>query len=130
VPGQRSQIHTRGIGRYILTDDLKHEWMHADVFVFAYATHTVTKPDGTYRIEGIPIGKSKLSVVHPSFGRTVEQRIELSAGQTLKVDLDMPFDAKKDVTLPPPASASASNKPSPPAPSAKKGEKPKGIDIH
>ena len=108
VPGTRTPLHPRGPGRYLLTDDLKHEWMHADVFVFAYRTHTVSKADGRFVIEGIPAGKSKLSVVHPSFGRTVEQAIEIKDGETLTVDLEMPFDKKKDYHPPGAASASAS----------------------
>lgn len=120
VPGTRTPLHPRGPGRYVLSDDLKHEWMHADVFVFAYRTHTVSKPDGRFVIEGIPTGKSKLSVVHPSFGRTVEQAIEIKEGETLTVELEMPFDKTKDYHPPAAASASASAsgsaKPRPPAP--------------
>lgn len=118
VPGTRTPLHTRGPGRYILSDDLKHDWMQADVYVFAYRTHTVSKADGRFVIEGIPAGKSKLSVVHPSFGRTVEQAIEIKAGETLSVDVEMPFDKSKDYR--PPASATASGAASakgrPPAP--------------
>ena len=46
----------------------------------------------TVPIEGIPAGKSKLSVVHPSFGRTVEQAIEIKDGETLTVEPTNAFD--------------------------------------
>lgn len=108
VPGTRTPLHTRGPGRYILMDDLKHEWMHADVFVFAYRTHAVTRAQGRFVIEGIPTGKSKLSVVHPSFGRTVEKAIEIKEGETLTVEVEMPFDKSKDYRPAGAASASAS----------------------
>jgi hypothetical protein len=114
VPGNKILIHTRGPGHYLLLDDMKHPWMYADVYVFAYATHTVTDTDGTYQITGIPTGKSKLSVVHPAIGRTIDKEIDIKAGETLTVDIEMPYDLKTDLRPAPPgsvrgaASASAS----------------------
>lgn len=127
VPGTRTPLHTRGPGRYTLIDDLKHEWMRADVFVFAYRTHAVTRAEGRFVIEGIPVGKSKLSVVHPSIGRTVDKAIEIKEGETLTVDVEMPFDKTKDVR--PAGSASAASSGSASASASAKGKPPPAPQI-
>lgn len=106
VPGNKILLHTRGPGHYLLLDDMKHPWMYADVYVFAYTTHTVTDADGQYTIAGIPAGHAKLSVVHPSIGRTIDKQIDIKAGETLTVDIEMPYDLKTDLRPAPPGAAS------------------------
>jgi hypothetical protein len=129
VPGNKILLHTRGPGHYLLLDDMKHPWLYADVYVFAYPTHTVTNTDGEYVIGGIPVGKSKLSVVHPAIGRTIDKEIDIKAGETLTLDVEMPYDLKTDLRPAPPGSASARGSasvkaPAPPVPSSAASGKP------
>ena len=108
VPGARTPLHPRDVGRYALIDDLKHEWLFADVLVFAYPTHAVTVQGGAFSIPDVPVGPSKLSVFHPAIGRTVERQIVVKEGETLTLEVELAFDKKKD--LKPAASATASAK--------------------
>lgn len=57
-----------------------HPWMTAWVATFAHDLYAVTKADGSFRIDGVPVGKHPLKLWHPRLGeRTVE--VEVVAGQ-------------------------------------------------
>jgi hypothetical protein len=77
----------------VLTDDIK-VFMMADVYVLKYSTHDVTSLDGRYEISGIPVGKSHLNAVLPGTQSGVDKEIEIKAGETLEVPLELHFDAK------------------------------------
>jgi hypothetical protein len=91
--GAPSTLYPPEPGHYVLTDDIK-VFMLADVFVVKYATHDVTSLDGRYEIKGIPVGKARLSALLPATQRVVEKDIEIKAGETLELPLEIPFDAK------------------------------------
>lgn len=113
-------LYAREPGVFRLIDDMKHDWMLADVFVFKFSTHAVTKEDGTFKIEGIPAGNATVSARHPRIKNSIDRQVEIKAGETLTVDFEIPFDAKKDTP-----SADASNAPSASA-SARPSAAPKG----
>ncbi len=88
-------------GRYQLRDTL-HPFMVADVFVVKFPTFAVTAPDGRYRIDGIPPGPSTLTALLPAIRKSVEKKVTIEAGKTLEgADLEIAFDAVKDVPKPP-----------------------------
>lgn len=87
-----SLVPTR-VGRFVLHDSMRI-FSRTNVYVLAYATHTVTGIDGRYEIRGIPIGKAKLGALLPETGSTVTQDVTLEAGQVLTVDLEIPFNKK------------------------------------
>ena len=91
--GAPSTLYPPQPGHYELTDDIK-VFMLADVFVLKYATHDVTNLDGRYEIKGIPIGKARISALLPATGAVVESDIEIKAGETLELPLQLNFDAK------------------------------------
>jgi hypothetical protein len=91
--GAPSTLYPPAPGHYVLTDDIK-VFMSADVYVVKFATHDVTSLDGRYEIKGIPVGKARLSALLPATGQVVEKDIEIKAGETLDVPLELPFDAK------------------------------------
>jgi hypothetical protein len=91
--GVGSTLYPPEPGHYVLTDDMKL-FMMADVFVVKYATHDVTSLDGAYEISGIPVGKARISALLPSTEVVVEKDIEIKAGQTLDLPLELRFDAK------------------------------------
>jgi len=111
--GAPSTLYPPEPGHYVLTDDLKL-FMLADVFVLKYSTHDVTSLDGRYEIKGIPPGKARISALLPGTQAVVEKDIEIKAGETLNLPLELAFDAKAYAA----AAAAAAAAPTP-APSAK-----------
>lgn len=84
------KVYPPEIGRYLLTDDLKHPWMKADVYVFKFSTHGVTSLDGRFRIEGVPVGHLTVAAQHPiipSIPGTAEKAVDVKAGETTRVEL-------------------------------------------
>ncbi len=115
--GVPSTLYPPEPGHYVLTDDIK-VFMFADVFVLKYSTHDVTSLDGRFEIGGIPVGKARISALLPSTGAVVEKDIEIKAGQTLELPLQLAFDAKGYAASAAAGAASASSAGSalPPAP--------------
>jgi hypothetical protein len=78
-------------GHYMLQDDMKHSWMEAEVFVFKFPTHDVTKADGSFRVEGVPVGKVKVSARHPVIDQTIDKQVEIKAGETAHVECEITY---------------------------------------
>lgn len=74
-------------GYYELQDEMAHPYMRAAVYVVRFSTHAVTGLDGHFRIAGIPVGKVKVSALHPAMDKAVDEKIEVKAGETTKVKL-------------------------------------------
>jgi hypothetical protein len=108
--GAPSTLYPPQPGHYELTDSIK-VFMLADVYVLKYATHDVTSLDGRYEIKGIPVGKVRLNALLPATNTSIEKEIEIKAGETLEVPLELRFDATAYAQ----AAASAAAAPSPPA---------------
>jgi len=108
--GVGSTVYPPEPGHYVLTDDMKL-FMMADVFVLKYSTHDVTSLDGKYEITGIPVGKARISALLPATGAVVEKDIEIKAGETLELALELPFDLKAFEAKRTAAAASASAAP-------------------
>jgi hypothetical protein len=106
--GEPVTLYTRGPGRYWLRDQMGRKFMVAHVFHFRYATTDVTRLDGKYRIEGIPVGKVEVSALLPAVKmKHLSQPFEIKEGDNT-LDLEMAFDAEKDLGAQAPAgSASA-----------------------
>jgi hypothetical protein len=111
--GDAVKLYPAEVGHYLLSDDSKHEWMQADVFVVPFPTHAVTGLDGRYRIQGIPPGIVKVSMyapavdaqLHPDFGIdsvTQEREIELKAGETTQLDFVLNYKTPKPRPKPKP----------------------------
>jgi len=109
--GVPSTLYPPQPGHYELTDSIK-VFMLADVFVMMYSTHDVTSLDGRYEIKGIPVGKVSLNALLPATNVSIEKEIEIKAGETLEVPLELRFDAKAYAQ----AVAAAAAPPAPAAP--------------
>lgn len=109
--GVPSTLYPSEPGHYVLTDDIK-VFMMADVFVLKYSTHDVTSLDGRFEIKGIPAGKVRISALLPSTQVVVEKDIEIKAGETLEMPLELRFDAKAYAEV---AAAAAASQPAAPA---------------
>jgi hypothetical protein len=92
--GSGSSLYAQQPGRYVLVDSMRI-FATAEVLVLKYATHDVTGMDGRYEIPDIPKGKVTLSAVLPATGATIERSIEIEAGRTQEVNLEIPFDLAK-----------------------------------
>ncbi len=106
--GDPIKLYPERVGHYLLEDEMNRPWMKADVYVVKYATFAVTGMDGVFRIEGIPVGKVKVTAdvpwIVPGIEHTVEATVE--AGKTTKLDFTL------DVQKSPAPAGSASAAPS------------------
>jgi hypothetical protein len=104
--GDAVKLYPLRVGHYVLADGMNRTWMYADVFVLKYTTHAVTGLDGHFRIDGIPVGKAKVSAylpaidvaLHPDVGvenPTVDRKVEIKAGQATTVDFVIPYKVPK-----------------------------------
>ena len=66
-----------------------HPWMAAWVYAFDHDAFAVTGADGTYRIDGLPAGRHRVSVRQPAGRLARELSAEVLAGRTTR--LDVPF---------------------------------------
>jgi len=102
IPGREPvNLYPMKVGRYGLGDTL-HPFSFADVFVIKYPTFAVTGLDGKYEITGIPVGEVTVTAVLPVTMRTAEKKIKIEPDRAVLVDLEIPFDKKKDMPKPPP----------------------------
>jgi hypothetical protein len=109
-------------GHYMLRDLLPKPFLHADVFVLAYATHDVTGLDGQYEIRDIPVGKVRVSAFLPVIDTVAEQSFEIKEGEN-KLDLTLTYDSKKNEKK----DAAPAKSGEPAKGEAPKSETPKGV---
>jgi hypothetical protein len=72
----------------VIIRDADHPWPRAYVAVFDHPYFAVTKPDGSFTIDGVPPGSYTLMAWHERTGRT-EQPITVAANGTQKVELTL-----------------------------------------
>jgi hypothetical protein len=91
VPGSREpvKLYPARVGRYVLADELNHPWMKAEVFVLKYATHSVTGTDGRYRIDGLPVGKLRVSAFLPAIGVSSERDVTVEEAKVATADFEL-----------------------------------------
>ncbi|MEM1033159.1 MAG: hypothetical protein AAGN82_22635 [Myxococcota bacterium] len=140
IPGGAPiKVFSRGISRYWLRDQMGRQHMVAHVFHLPYATADVTSLDGSFRIEGIPAGRTvKVSAMLPQLKNmnAVTRSLEVAPDRENTIDLELTFDAERDTpadghggtkprggpTAPtaPTATGSGDPGPTPPAPASSK----------
>ena len=89
--GDAVKLYPKQPGHYHLID---HDRKYAvdDLYAFLHPLHTASKVGGTYRIDGVPVGKVKVNTSHPKI-RDAEaaQEIEIKEGVVAKVDLELVY---------------------------------------
>lgn len=70
----------------VIVRDADHSWPRAYVAVFDQPYFAVTKPDGSFSIDGVPPGTYTLMAWHERTGRT-EQPVTVTANGTQKMEL-------------------------------------------
>lgn len=108
--GDPAKIYPKKPGHFLLTDR-DRKYAVVDVYAFLHPLHTASATNGYYRIDGVPVGKVKVSTTHPQIDSTAEQEITVSPGVVHKVDLllknvnrdaGVPKDAGGDAPSAPP----------------------------
>lgn len=79
-------------GRFRLLDSLRL-YNISELFVLPFSTHAVTGLDGKFHIGRIPVGKARVSVLHPVTGATEEREIEVTSGRPVVVEFALPLKA-------------------------------------
>ena len=74
-----------------IRDKMGHEFLTLDVYTMLQPLHTVTKLDGTYRIDGIPIGKLEVHARLRAINNDVSKPVEIRQNVVSRVDLVMEY---------------------------------------
>lgn len=72
----------------VIVKDADHPWPRAYVAVFDHPYYAVTKPDGSFSIDGVPPGRYTLVAWHERTGKK-EQTVDVAPGGTAKVDVSL-----------------------------------------
>jgi len=101
VPGGEAiKLTPRKVGYHRIVD---HDRAFAvtELYVFRHALHTVSAADGTYRIDGVPVGKVTINTMHPSIdGAEASKEIEIRPNVIARVDLELANKAPSPATKP------------------------------
>jgi plastocyanin len=71
-----------------------HGSMRAWIFVFDHPWYALTAKDGRYSLKNVPPGVYHLEVAHPAGQLRFSKRVEVVAGETLKLDISLSPDHK------------------------------------
>ncbi len=94
--GKPVRLYPLRPGRYSLIDRM-HPGLPAEVFVLNVPTFDVTGLDGRYEIERVPPGELTVMATLPVINKSVRKTLKVEAGKTYDVNLELEFDAEKDV---------------------------------
>ena len=84
--GDPAKIYPRKPGHFLLSDrDRKYAVI--DVYAFLHPLHAASSVTGFYRIDGVPVGKLKVSSTHAHIESNAEADVTVAAGVVHKVDL-------------------------------------------
>jgi hypothetical protein len=101
--GDPAKIYPKKPGHYLLLDrDRKHSVV--DVYAFLHPLHATSAATGYYRIDGVPVGKLKVSSTHPKIDSNAETEITVAPGVVHKVDLVLK-NVNKEAGAPVPSAA-------------------------
>jgi hypothetical protein len=75
-----------------------------DVYAFLHPLHATSAATGYYRIDGVPVGKLKVSSTHPKIDSNAETEITVAPGVVHKVDLVLK-NVNKEAGAPVPSAA-------------------------
>ena len=87
--GDAVKLYPKKPGHYQLVDHDRH-YATADLYAFLHPLHTSSKVGGAYRIDGVPVGKLRVSTSHPRIaGSEASKEIEIKEGVVARVDLEL-----------------------------------------
>ena len=87
--GDAVKLYPKQPGHYHLIDH-DRKYVVDDLYAFLHPLHTASKVGGSYRIDGVPVGKVKVNTSHPRIPDTeASQEIEIRECVVAKVDLEL-----------------------------------------
>jgi hypothetical protein len=86
--GEAVKIYPRTPGYYRLVDHDRH-YAFVELYAFLHPLHTTSKASGTYRIDGVPVGKLKVNTSHPRINGETAVDVDVREGVVLRVDLTL-----------------------------------------
>ena len=92
--GRSCSQRAGGTRRPVVLGCIFHSQMRSWIYVFDHPQYQLTGTDGKFRLENVPPGEYRLEMVHPPGDLRVSRRIEIKAGQTLRVDIAASPDNK------------------------------------
>ena len=103
--GDPAKIYPKKPGHYVLSDR-DRKYAKVDVYAFLHPLHTASSPTGFYRIDGVPVGKLRVSTTHSQIDSNAEADVTITAGVVHKVDLVLK-NVNKEAGASPPVDAAA-----------------------
>lgn len=103
--GDPAKIYPKKPGHYVLSDR-DRKYAKVDVYAFLHPLHTASSLTGFYRIDGVPVGKLRVSTTHSQIDSNAEADVTIAAGVVLKVDLVLK-NVNKEAGAAPPVDAAA-----------------------
>jgi hypothetical protein len=88
--GEPVRLYPDKAGYFALTDHME-PYVKEDLYVFRHPLHAVSQLSGHYRIDGVPVGKLKVGVHHPTIDADAESPVDVVAGVVAKVDLTITY---------------------------------------
>jgi hypothetical protein len=85
IPGLKLGVPLDEAGPMRLKCDAGHTWMSAWVVVKPHRFAAVTRPDGTFRLEGVPPGRYTVELWHEKLGKKTLP-VTVVAGAEARVD--------------------------------------------
>ncbi|MDB4934869.1 MAG: hypothetical protein JWP87_1841 [Labilithrix sp.] len=86
--GDPTKIYPKKPGHFLLLDR-DRKYVSVDVYAFLHPLHTASSTTGYYRIDGLPVGKVKVSTTHSQIDSTAEVELNVLEGVVHKVDLQL-----------------------------------------
>ena len=86
--GDPVKIYPKKPGHFLLLDR-DRKYASVDVYAFLHPLHASTDVAGHYRIDGLPVGKVKISTTHSQIDANAEAELTVSEGVVHRVDLSI-----------------------------------------
>jgi hypothetical protein len=86
--GDPTKIYPKKPGHFLLLDR-DRKYVVVDVYAFLHPLHTASALTGYYRIDGVPVGKLKVSTTHSLIDATAESELTVLENVVHKVDLTL-----------------------------------------
>jgi hypothetical protein len=84
------KVYPPHTGRFALIDTIQ-PFIRGDVFVLRQPLHAVSDVHGHYRIDGVPIGKLKVSALSPAINAGADADVDVRANVVEKVNLSVTY---------------------------------------
>jgi hypothetical protein len=97
--GDAVKLYPKKPGHYHLIDH-DRKWVTDDLYAFLHPLHTSSAAFGTYRIDGVPVGKVTVNTSHPKIkDAEASKEVEIKEGVVSKIDLTINHKAPPEVSV-------------------------------